>query len=642
MINFSFPFLVVFTAVNYLFESLKKERMTDNNRKGDEVEIVNEVQPTVAFGRTSTRSRKRTCFEMTSFASASASVSTSTNHDSSLSTLMTDAVRQQTEQFIADIEKQSLSIENTIRLITSFDDYLRLKIDEQTLTTATTSSSTVSALTSDCKSTVSNHSSQHISVNFGGKCLTLDRNVICNPKVKFNFFSALFHPRWQRVLPKDQEGRLYFELEYKWIQPILDAYELLYFSPSDGHHKNQNIDLKDFVNAPITNVVTHTNNILTSCGIMGTNAHILEIDTVLPWIDTDGLTKTLLPHLNKFFHLENKITQRIKLTSANNSFNSSLVLAKGDNNVIYGFLSNRGSYSSSSAFRCFIMKDDSAYISWGGNSFEQKDCIDASNGFKIHHNEDVVATKTENSYGRHTTVEYFRISNSKKLCQCPSKWLEPRSSTTINSTALKHFVTFNILIGPVQDIPGANVSTDLNASMKSCLPSKDDIDPSLDLQSRLVTFSNMLSDFELCLDQECSGLRSHLKFKSLEGKFIRSYLQTLCFKRVDIQSLPSLVDEPIDSIPGIVHVVYDDIAIYAGQTQQHLFTGDVLWFNVRGECVCLLKSTILRVIPNSQLGLQFGNKPKRSVVKKELVHDKEGRIIVVSIIFYFIFGKLDR
>jgi hypothetical protein len=141
----------------------------------------------------------------------------------------------------------------------------------------------------------------------------------------------------------------------------------------------------------------------------------------------------------------------------------------------------------------------------------------------------------------------------------------------------------------------------------------------------------MLTDAELCLEQQSSELRSHLKFKFLEAKFIHSYLKTLSFQYVGLQSSPAFNDDPIDSIPTKVHALYDKIAKFASPVQQQSFADDVVCFNVRGESVCLLKSTILQVIPNSQLGLQLGSKSKSSRIKTELVRDKEGRIIVVSI-----------
>jgi hypothetical protein len=65
-----------------------------------------------------------------------------------------------------------------------------------------------------------------VNVNFGGECVTIERDVVCDPHIQPNLLSALFHPRWERVLPRDKHGNIYLELDYSWVKPILDAYEI--------------------------------------------------------------------------------------------------------------------------------------------------------------------------------------------------------------------------------------------------------------------------------------------------------------------------------------------------------------------------------------------------------------------------------
>jgi hypothetical protein len=152
--------------------------------------------------------------------------------------LLISLAQQNMGRFIKALQNEIDEIKTRKAAITSFDPFLKDLIESLVV-----SSSTSAPAPSMQAATCANLRCSYISVNFGGKCLTLDRNVICNPKVKYNFFSALFHPRWQRVLPKDQAGRLYFELEYKWIQPILDAYEVAYFSHTYTHSKVNSISL---------------------------------------------------------------------------------------------------------------------------------------------------------------------------------------------------------------------------------------------------------------------------------------------------------------------------------------------------------------------------------------------------------------
>ncbi len=53
---------------------------------------------------------------------------------------------------------------------------------------------------------------------------------------------------------------------------------------------------------------------------------------------------------------------------------------------------------------------------------------------------------------------------------------------------------------------------------------------------------------------------------------------------------------------------------------------NLVWFNVRGEIVCLFKSTIKTVIPKSQLAERISGQ----WTEQESTLDEEGRILIVS------------
>ena len=83
---------------------------------------------------------------------------------------------------------------------------------------------------------------------------------------------------------------------------------------------------------------------------------------------------------------------------------------------------------------------------------------------------------------------------------------------------------------------------------------------------------------------------------------------------------------PLDVTANKLYEVYEGVAKYANPKKQQEISDRIIWFNVRGKSVCLLRSTILAIIPNSQLAIRVGGEWK----EQDSTLDKEGRIIVVS------------
>jgi len=70
-----------------------------------------------------------------------------------------------------------------------------------------------------------------IRLNIGGKKVDLPRDSI----TKNNYLYTLLSGRWDHLLPKDKDGRIFFDYDYEWIEPIF-----LYF-----HEMTKNSDTSD-------------------------------------------------------------------------------------------------------------------------------------------------------------------------------------------------------------------------------------------------------------------------------------------------------------------------------------------------------------------------------------------------------------
>jgi hypothetical protein len=62
-----------------------------------------------------------------------------------------------------------------------------------------------------------------LQLNIGGKNYDLKRSVFTQADLgPFNLLSFLFNKRWERLLLRDKENRIYLDWNADWIQPILD------------------------------------------------------------------------------------------------------------------------------------------------------------------------------------------------------------------------------------------------------------------------------------------------------------------------------------------------------------------------------------------------------------------------------------
>jgi hypothetical protein len=67
-----------------------------------------------------------------------------------------------------------------------------------------------------------------LQLNIGGKKYDLKRSVFTQADLgPLNLLSCLFNKRWERLLLRDEENRIYLDWNADWIQPILDQAVLL-------------------------------------------------------------------------------------------------------------------------------------------------------------------------------------------------------------------------------------------------------------------------------------------------------------------------------------------------------------------------------------------------------------------------------
>jgi hypothetical protein len=120
--------------------------------------------------------------------------------------------------------------------------------------------------------------------------------------------------------------------------------------------------------------------------------------------------------------------------------------------------------------------------------------------------------------------------------------------------------------------------------------------PESELKASLSEFSEIIVNVHERLQCHNNELASHLSFKFMEAQFIKAFLEFQALAKRDVQRGFAPSDISISDLPNKIHELYDLIVEYSSDSKQNVVKDEIIWFNVRGESVCLLKSTILEVI----------------------------------------------
>ena len=153
------------------------------------------------------------------------------------------------------------------------------------------------------------------------------------------------------------------------------------------------------------------------------------------------------------------------------------------------------------------------------------------------------------------------------------------------------------------------------------------------------SFANCLRNTHKELDSQFEKYNDFLKFKLTEARYFENLVQSnswAAFVRADSDRSTAfkpmhLVHNFRDFVPEETNLVeliresYLNIAIYASPAAQALKANNIVTFNVDGESVSVLRSSILCAVPGSQLAIRVSE----DWVEQESTMDDEGRLIVV-------------
>jgi hypothetical protein len=84
-----------------------------------------------------------------------------------------------------------------------------------------------------------------LKINFGGRNVDIKRSVLTKPPFGWNFFSCLFQKRWDGYHVRDKKGRIYVDLKESWLRPLINY--LKYNEDSDSLISLSNYFLRQIV-----------------------------------------------------------------------------------------------------------------------------------------------------------------------------------------------------------------------------------------------------------------------------------------------------------------------------------------------------------------------------------------------------------
>ena len=522
-----------------------------------------------------------------------------------------------------------------------------------------------------------NTNNRCLEVNFGGKYISLESDIINNPAIKYNLFTELFHPRWETVLPRDRQGRMYFELDYKWVEPILDAYAIA------GITINQSTNNIEISMDDVTEL--HKNDITTSC-----KRHLMEnfaliasstptrkisfkISSKLQRLMlTDDLTNRLhvaltdalqrtnvcAMHSVDCFEYELEPSQWLVLWKRESPHNRLPPFTKGkplvaivhehDTNIIHGII-----FTTNTTGEVFLVR--------GKQDIDDR--IDPFHGYCPISNKQ--ATANEGHFEllscgllRITLTHPAAESDNQKIlyyelniienphrCYRPKVWASAENFTTktLQRNMEEINVESSITTGVWYRGGCSNISTieffTLNVTVSErpklyeAVHHFDDrwklifpeISHSTNSFQAIEILQSSMHAIHNSLTQACEQTGKGLECKYHEAHLIQSFVCEQNLRVPIVYPHTDAVTEPPLWMARI-HAIYDRIATQASPTAKLAQTNDIVYFNVGGETVCLLKSSIAYAIPGSQLAIRVLGE----WTEQYSTMDEDQRLLIVS------------
>jgi hypothetical protein len=84
-----------------------------------------------------------------------------------------------------------------------------------------------------------------LKINFAGKNLDIKRSILTKPTFGGNLFSCLFQKRWDGYHVRDKKGRIYVDLKENWLRPLINY--MKYNEDSDSSISPSNYFLRKIV-----------------------------------------------------------------------------------------------------------------------------------------------------------------------------------------------------------------------------------------------------------------------------------------------------------------------------------------------------------------------------------------------------------
>jgi hypothetical protein len=490
---------------------------------------------------------------------------------------------------------------------------------------------------------------------------------------------VLFHPRWETVLPHDSEGRIYLELDYAWVEPILQAFELaadLRAHPTNqlDCNRQQAIPMRATLGKGTMASELTRKHFAQQCAL---TAPQLGYDKVR-FLQQDGspLHLPLQSSLNKRevlsdLHRLCDYTAQSYFSSFAYSRDDLILTLTPSESLDKRELTMREDFSFEHCGLLLLIQEPSGaifglYFCEDGNIRLFSLCHETNqepyrrpNGWKVIPktrwvdsdvgltlkwlHKDSQSTKLEVSVPK--DIQHcvrrrwycFELDPMNRTCTRPTSGLFPLSGCDTIDVANVEILCFECSWNQNKKPDERNRGNDENSAVVQTFSSEEGKCEKQDSWSAFV-FDHY---GELPVEAEETAVQRFLYSKVLELKFlealaIHGHFRDLPPTEYTVRAMQLMIDD-IQSHSSGDHTLfsilvdrisscYARLAQQASSEPQSSKTSEIVTFNVCGESVCLLKTSIAYAIPGSQLAIRVLG----DWTEGESTKDEQGRFIIVS------------
>jgi hypothetical protein len=429
-----------------------------------------------------------------------------------------------------------------------------------------------------------------LKINFGGRNVEIKRSCLTKPAIGWNLFSCLFQKRWDRYHVRDRTGRIYVDLKEEWMRPLIDY--MKYSKTTNNPIQSVDVFLRVTMAAFRLDEKLLLGKLVPSVSWVGLESSALfaEINTINHFRrDIVGFFPCIPTYFKRIYSSSKSTTKPFSLLT-DVRFKPIFCLWKPADGRLYVLILSWTQRPSANIVQSLGVEMSSSMRFDINECGKQVNVV--SDLFPIQFTFDGVDYSINNPPQKNEVLELYEV-HSSMYCEAT-----PVSPLTI--------------IEPKKEVLSETPS-----------PFMQKIE---EYSSHLKKTGDEIIEIKTQLELESYLLFGEVNF--ISGYFYSNWKVTT---KADVDNHSRLKE--VISCRDVLNERHTDIkqkkrklSNVLDESSSHNSLDPIVYFNVEGEIFTILRSTILRVIPNSQLAVRVSGRWEEQPSKGDI--DEEGNLIV--------------